>query len=140
MCAILTHTEIIPLTTQTKTISMSMRRCIMLYTGYICNEGIFKALLSTANLPQIPKCTLIEMKNRNKRPHSILSELQYKYRFMHTMKASFPIFWLVSQHCYDALLCIWAIFFFHSQKRKKEKMSCVLRANNCCLIRTPCSS
>lgn len=53
-------------------------------------------------------CTSPEMKENE---HTV-SELQYKYRFMHTMKASFPIFWLVSQHCYNALLYTWATLFF----------------------------
>lgn len=44
----------------------------------------------------------------------------------------------MSQHCYNALLCIRAITFFstHECQREKKKMSCVPRtANNCCLIR-----
>lgn len=86
-------------------------------------KHLFSTFSCTKNVPQRPYCTPLEMKNRRKkRPHSILSELQYKYRFMHTMKASFPIFWLVSQHCYNALLCIWAIkFFFHIWMSKEER-------------------
>lgn len=91
-------------------------------------KHLFSTFSCTENVPQRPYCTPLEMKNRKKRPHSILSELQYKYRFMHTMKASFPIFWLVSQHCYNALLCIWAITFFFPHMNvkggKKKDVSC----------------
>lgn len=68
----------------------------MLYTGDIWNDGIFKAFVfpHSAVLRESlwPYCTPTEMKNRKKQPRTILSELQYKYRFMHKMKASFPIF------------------------------------------------
>lgn len=69
-----------------------------------------------------------EQKEKKKRPHSILSELQYKYKFMHTMKASFPIVWLVSQHCYNALLCIWASLFFfpHMNVRGRKNRKCLV--------------
>ena len=98
-------------------------------------KHLFSPFCRTANAPQTILCTPRDVEK--KRLHRILSELQYKYRFMHTMKASFPIFWLVSQHCYNALLCIWAIIFFSTyecQRKKEQKKCCVLRDNNCCLI------
>lgn len=110
-----------------------MRRCIMFYTGYVWREGLFKAfvfhILPYWGCPSETRLYTPQDKKRkktNKQPHSILSELQYKYRFMHTMKASFPIVWLVSQHCYNALLCIWAIFFPHMNVRERKNKRCVM--------------
>lgn len=55
LCAILIHTEIISLNTQTKSVSMSMRRCVILDTGYIGNKGIFKAFAAHWESPSDTK-------------------------------------------------------------------------------------
>lgn len=71
-----------------------------------------------------------------------LSEIQYKYRFMHTMKASFPIFNILvsATTVLQCSVVYMGIFFPHTwmSKRGNNKMCCVcselLPAYNCCLI------
>lgn len=79
-------------------------------------------------------------KSKTTTHYRIISELQYKYRFMHTMKASFPIFnILVSVTTLLQCSVVYTGYYFfstHECQREKKKMSCVPRtANNCCLIR-----
>lgn len=122
-----------------------MNICIMLCTGSIWNDGIFKASVPPISLSLHPTALYTHRDEKQKNTtltrtltHSILSELQYKYRFMHTMKASFPIFWLVSQHYYNAQLCIWAFFFstYECQRgNRKRFIVCPELLNNCCPIR-----
>jgi len=81
---------------------MSMERCIMLYTQEIFEilKHLFSPFLRHKKVRQILLYThrdkktkqKQEKKKKKKLPRTILLELQYKYRFMHTMKASFPIF------------------------------------------------
>ena len=122
------HTlEIISLNNLTE--SVSIKRCIVLDTGYIWNECIFKACVFHIVLYWDRAVHPSRWKTKKKKNTTTqLSELQYKYRFMHTMKASFPIFWLVSQHCYNALLCIWAIIYFFPHMNVKG------RKNKRCLV------
>lgn len=101
----------------------------MLYTGYISNAGIFNAFVFHICLyRQCPSETIqYTPRDENRKNNHTVSELQYKYRFMHTMKASFPIFWLVSQHCYNALLCKWAVIFFpHMNVKGRKNKRCLV--------------
>lgn len=116
-------------------------------TGNIWNECIFKACVFHIVLYWDRAVHRSRWKTEGKKKQKTttqLSELQYKYRFMHTMKASFPIFWLVSQHCYNALLCIRAIIFFfpHMNVKGRKNKRCLVcsELKTCCLIRAPLSS
>lgn len=137
--------KLILLYTLTKStfMSMSMKRCIMLYTGITCNGGIFKAFVFPifAEL-RSPSDRTVHHRGENKtktkkQPHTISSELQYKYRFMHTMKASFPIFnILVSVTTLLQGSVVYMGFFFstHECQRGNKQKDVLLTANNCCPI------
>lgn len=91
-------------------------RCIVVPAEFLWAARVFKASCRLRSIfPQMhvhrdEKTTTTKKPNRNQRPQYLIS-YSTNTRSCTQWKASFPIFWLVSQHCYDALLCIWAIIY-----------------------------
>lgn len=126
--------------------------CHALHRGYL-NNGIFKAFVFPVSLYwESPSGSTVhpqrwKTEEKKKQPRTILSELQYKYRFMHTMKASFPIFNIlvsVTTLLQCSVVYMGSFFSTHECQRgnKKRCLVCsgLLTANDCCLIRAPLSS
>lgn len=126
---------------------MSMNSCTVLYTGNILKSLRFKAFLPPlAFALRTVALYTTEMRNRQEaRPRAALWRLQDKHRFMHTMKASFRVFWLVSQYflffsfflfLQSSVVCIQGCFFSTHQKSQEEmnwkkKIYFVLRTADC---------
>lgn len=76
--------------------------------------GLFKAFVVPVNI--VPQTVLYTHRDENRRKHS----LPYQNYSTNTGSCTqwkpasrYSIFWLVSQHCYNALLCIRAFFLTH---------------------------
>lgn len=133
-------------------IFVNKRMCHALHRGYL-NSGIFKAFVFPVSLYwESPSGSTVHpqrWKTEEKKNNHALSYQNYSTNTGSCTQwkpaSQYSIFWLVSQHCYNALLCIWAVFFSTHECQRGNKKRCLvcsglLTANDCCHIRAPLSS
>ena len=143
------HTlEIISLNNLTE--SVSIKRCIVLDTGYIWNECIFKACVfhivlywDRAVHPSRWKTEEKKNNNKKKNDHTVIRITVQIQVHAHNESQLPNILVSVTTLLQCSVVYMGNYLFFSThecQRKKEQKMSRVLRAKNCCLIWAPLSS
>lgn len=125
-----------------------MKRCIMLSTGCIWNEGIFKAFVFHIFLHwERPSETILYTprdEKQKKTTTQYLIRITVQIQVHAHNESQLPnILVSVTTLLQCSVVYMGNYFFFSTyecQRRKEKRMSHVLRANNCCLIWAPLSS